>query len=869
MPDDPSPTPRFFRLLLRLYPRSFRERYGREMAAVFRREREASGGGPAFWARQTLDHLEAARAVRARKRREGRTMMGRLGDDLRSAFRSLVRAPGFALVAVGTLALGVGATAAVFTVVDRVLLRPLPYPGSERMALVGIEARHDPGSVGPLSPALLAGLQERTGPAEAVVAARGREEILRGEGDPERIDVTAVSEGFFSFFGARAAVGRLLRPGDHAPGAAPVAVLGHAFWQERFGGDPEVMGTSLRLGEHVRTVTGVLAPDFHPPAEIVEADAVWVPMEVDRTMTSSFFLAGIARLRAGRGIETLDAHADGVMEEVYADAGMPRFLLGAAVEPYRDAVVGPVSGALGRVLAGVGLLLVIACVNVAGLLLTRGAERRRELGVRAALGASRGRLVRQLVGESSILALAGGLAGGTLAWGAVELFRAHAPAALPRLAEVALDARGLAFALAVSVATVVLFGLLPALRSTRDLAGSRRSSRGATAGRSEGRLRTGLIAAETALAVVLAVGSALLAHDLARIATEETGFRPDGLVAVTLNLEPRYERGEWAPTWERLMEEAAAVPGVESVAVATQAPYDGSRMASTYRPEGWDSEEATFVITVAVGGDYLDALGTRLSAGRPLGPGDAEGEPRALVNEAFVERYWPDGSAVGRTVRSGEDDEVEYRVAGVVADVRTQAGEEVPPQIFLPLREAAWREMELLARTGGDAAALAPGLREAVRRVDPGLPVTRIRTLKAMASRALATPRFYATLFGGFAAIAVLLALVGVYGTTAYVTRSRLRETGIRLALGARRRQVVGELVARTGGAVGLGVAAGLAGAALAAGALSGTLHYVEPRDAPTYLLVALAVTAVGVVAAWIPARAASRADPVATLREE
>ncbi len=630
-----------------------------------------------------------------------------------------------------------------------------------------------------------------------------------------------------------------------------------------------MVGRGLRLGERVYTVVGVVSPDFQPPPELTEEHDFWVPMEVDPQTTSSFFLAGVARLRPGREPSALDAHADAVVDEVYAATGAPSFLAGGSVRSYRNAVVGPVAGALGRVMAAVGLLLLIACVNVAGLLLTRGAKRRRELSVHVALGASRARLVRKLLCESALVAAAGGVVATGLAWGAVELFRAHAPASLPRLGEVALDERGLAFALAVTATTVVLFGLLPALRTTRGAARGASRARGGTPGRSEGRLRAVLVAAETALAVVMAVGSALLAHDLVRLASEEAGFRPDGLVAATLDLEPRYQPEEWAGAWERLMEEAEALPGVEAVAVATQAPYDGSRVASTYRPQGWEGEEGIFAVTVAVGGDYIDALGTRLVEGRPLGPGDAEGEPGALVNEAFVDRYWPGESGVGKRVRSGEDDEPVYRVVGVLADVRTRPGREAPPQVYRPLRESAWREMELLARTGGEAAELASALRRAVRRVDPGLPVTRIRTLEALTSRALAGPRFYATLFGGFAAVAVLLALVGVYGTTAYVTRARFREMGIRLALGARRRQVIGGLVARAGTAVGLGVAIGVAAAAGASGSMADALRHLGPRNGPTYLAVALGVLTVGLVAAWIPARAAGRADPARTLREE
>lgn len=862
---------RTFRRLLRLYPPRYRERYGTEMEAFFRQELEATGGGVRFWIGVTLDHLEAAWAVRSRARREGRgeTMMVTWRDDLRSAVRSLLRAPRFTVFAVATLALGVGATTAVFTVVERVVLRPLPYPGSERMALVGIEPRNDPGSIGPLSPALLAALDAAPGPAEVIVAGRTREAVLRAEGDPERVNVTEVSRGLLDVFGARPALGRLLLASDHEAGAESVVVLGRAAWRERFGSDPDIVGSAIQLDDRLHTVVGVLDDGFLPPPEIVEEDDFWVPLQVDSEVRSSFFLAGVVTLRPGATVEMMDNHADAVVADVYAETGSPNFLLGASVRSYREAIVGPVGGDLGKVLAAVALLLVIACVNVAGLLLTRGAERRHELGVHFALGAPRARLVRKLLCESLLLAGIGGVLGSLLAWGAVELFRTYAPVGLPRLAEVALDGGGLAFALVVAVGTALAFSPVPALRSTRSLARGASALRGSTGGRAETRLRGTLVAAETALAVVLAVASGLLAHDLIRVTREDPGFRPDGLVTMTLNLEPRYGRDEWAAVWQRILESAVALPGARTAAVATQAPWDGSRIASTYRPEGWEREDAVFATTVAVAGDYVDALGTRLVAGRALTAEDEVGEPVVLVNESFADRYWPGQPAVGKIVRSGEEDEAVYRVVGVLADVRTRPGRDVFPHVFHPLREVPWREMEVLVRASGDASALAPGLREVIRRIDPELPVTSIRTMATLSSRALAAPRFYAGLFGAFATVALLLAVVGVYGTTAYATRARLREAGIRLVLGARSDQVVGALVVRSGLAVASGVALGLTAAALASTAMTDTLRYVEPRDWATYAVVGLLVVGTGIMAAWIPAGAAGRADPATTLKAE
>jgi putative ABC transport system permease protein len=870
-------TPRspLFRLLLRLYPRAYRERYGAEMEA-FHTEERAAGEGRGL--HLVVDHVRAAAGVR---RQEGRGTMRKVIEDLASGWRALRRAPSFTLFAVLTLALGVGATTAVFSVLDRVVLRPLPYPGAERLVRIGIEPRHDPGSLGPLSGALMLGLQEDTGPAEAVVGASETGVILDDGGEPRRTQLTRVTRGFFEFLGARPAQGRLAVDQDYDPGAERVVVLGHGFWRDRYGADPAVVGRTLRLSDETYTVVGVLAPDFVPPPEIVEARDLWTPLPLtgEHASTGRFFLGGLARLRPGATLADLDAHADRVVEALYAGDG-PGFLAGGSVSDYRTDVLGSIGSTLTRVLGAVVILLLIACVNVASLLLTRGAQRARELAVRVALGAGRSRLVRQLLSESALIALAGGALGSALAWGSVELFRLTAPAGLPRLDEVAVDGRGLAFCLALAAGTVVLFGLLPALRSTARAAPGDALGRRVTGGRAEGRQRAGLVVLETALAVVLAVSSALLAHDLMRIAREDPGMQPEGLLAARVDLAPRFEQAEWADVWQRMLDGARALPGVTSASVATQAPYAGTRMATMVRPEGHDESEGEFVVQTAVAGDYASTLGARVLEGRGLTARDDGAEPVVVVNGAFVRRYWPDHSpaaaggpsAVGKLIRSGgegAEDEPTWTVVGVLDDIRTGAGQDPWPQVYLPLQAAPWRDMELMLRTDGDPALLADGVRALVRRVDATLPVTRIATVESLAAEGRARPRFYTGLFGGFALVALLLAVVGVYGTTAYATRARTREIGIRLALGALRRRLVAGVVLRTAAIVALGIGLGLAGAALATRAMTDVLTYVTPDDTLAYLAVAAVVLTAGVVAAWIPAERAGRVDPVDALREE
>ncbi len=871
-----APRSRLFRWLVRLYPRAYRDRYGSEMEAFHREARASGEGGVGYWPRLVIDHLRAAAAVR---RGGGDRRMRKLLADLGSGARVLRRAPSFTLFAVLTLALGVGATTAVFSVLDRVVLRPLPYPGSERMARVGIQARNDPEGVGPLSDGLMVRLQQGLGPAEGVVAASPTAKVLHFGDGLERHAVMQVTRGFFSFFGARAGLGRFPVDAEYDPGAEKVVVLGDGFWRDRFGADPGVVGRTLRMGDEPYTIIGVLARDFVPPPELIHDGDLWVPLPITASAhTRSFFLVGVTRARPGRTLAELDAWIDQAVTDVYGSDG-PNFVIGGSVADYRTQVVGKIGSTLDRVMAAVALLLLIACVNVASLLLTRGAQRARELSVRVALGAGRGRLVRQLLAESGLIAAGGGALGALLAWGAVTLFRSHAPEGLPRLVEVAVDGRGLAFSLAVAMGTVILFGLLPALRSTAaTVPGVETLTRRGTASRSEGRLRGTLVIVETGLAVVLAVGSALLAHDLVRLAHEDPGFRPEGLASARLDLKPRFGKDEWVGMWQRIMDDAASIPGVTSVGVAIQAPYSGTRISSTYRPEppagqaAAADEEGDLITMLVVGGDYVRTVGTRMVEGRAFGPTDDGTAPVAVVNEAFVRKYWPGESGLGKHVRSGGkgiDDEANYEVVGVLADVRTTVGEETPPEIMVPLQDVPWSSMDLMLRTDGDAAALAPAIRALVHRIDPALPVTSIATVESLAADGRARARFYTGLFGAFAMIALLLAIVGVYGTTAYATRARTREIGIRMALGARRARVVGDVVARTGATVGIGIVLGLAGAALASRAMTDVLAYVTPRDVVSYVAVAAVVLGSGVLAAWVPAERAARIDPVDALREE
>lgn len=871
-----NPSRRFgIRVLLRLYPRFYRERYGEEITHMLEAEHEAQGGRLRFWMGSLLEHAMAAVAVRLRPSRSRGSFLG----DARIAVRTLMRAPAFSIFAVLTLALGIGSTTAVFTVVDRVILRPLPYPSAERLVLVGATLRHAPERVRTASPAAMLAFEQSPGPAEMVAGVGGRGVILSGIGEPMRIRAQQVTADYFAILGVAPALGRLLVRSDQIPGTQRVATLTYDFWQTRFGGDPSVLDEVIELDGEPHTIVGVTAQDFRPHSRIGGDGQIWVPFRLveGEASAGSFFVNSIARLAPGATVQDLDAHVDRVFTDLYPPADdEPAFVVGGGVLDMRATILGSIGTRLGGVLAAVGLLLLIACVNVASLLLTRGAQRKTELSIRAALGATRQKLTRLLLTEATVLAGAGALLGSGFAVVALSFFRRKAPEGLPRLAEATVDTRILLVAAGIAAFALFASALVPAWRAVAGSDGVNRSETRTTLSRGDRRLRELLVLVETALAVVLVVGSGLLANDLVRIATEDPGFRPDGLVSMRLDLSGRIdsEPEAWLAFWRQLYSEAAAIPGVESAGLSSELPFTSDGMISTITPEGHeDADDVTWVHFVSVGGAFFQTLAAEIVEGRPLGLDGRAGEDQGIVvNQALVDEYWPGESGIGKTIRSGaaEDTEAEVmEVVGIVADVRSRPGVPVPARVYAPMSAHTWRSMDLFVRTSTDPNTVAGRLRELAQRLDPGLPITRLRTVDAMADDALATPRFYTGLFGSFATVALLLALVGVYGTTSYATRARTREIGIRLALGARRGSIVGALVGRTSVAVAFGVLIGLVGAAYASGFLIESLHVVGSRDLATYAFVGATVFGTGVFAAFVPSSRASRVDPSTTLRED
>ena len=874
--------------LLRLYPRSYRHRYGAEIRSFVEQEIASAGegrtraSGVGFWVGLIWDHMVAARRVRRRIHGTGRGE--RMRENLRDGLRSLMRARGFSLFAVLTLGLALGATASVFTVLDRVVLRPFPWPGSERLVQVGTFIRGSE-DLGVLSQPLMRDYLEQLESAEDIVGAQGGRSVLTGRGDPAQVLSLRVSPGYFEFFAGQPRVGRLFGSDDHTAGAEQVAVLSHAFWTEQFGADPGALGSTIELDGESRRIIGVLDAGFAAPRPTFWAEqGVIIPMGLyQRELTQGAFgVRAVARLAPGVELEAFTEQLTRIGRVIYDDPD--GFVSGFGAQPLADMVVGEgVRRSLGRVLAAVAILLLIGCVNVASLLLTRASQRAEELRVRAALGATRGRILGQLLSESAVLALAGGVVGTGLAWAGVTLFQRYAPAGIPRIAEVALDPRLIGMTLAASLATVILFGLAPAWVASRRVELTPRG-RGYSGTRRERSVRAGLVFVETALAVVLVVWSALLSRDLVAMATEDAGFRSEGLVAASINLRGRPDGASpelRVSFFDRLNRRAGEIPGVVRTATATELPYSGTAMVSTMTPEGTEtSPDGEWVPTVAIGGAYFDALGIRFVEGRPFDTDLDDKRQLAVVNEAFVRRYWPTGGVIGRMIKSGApdvDDEGTYEVVGVVADVRTAPGQEAPPKMYVDYVWESFASLQLILEVAGPGAgastdateSVVASLRSTVAELDPGLPLANVVTFEAIERRALAQPAFYTTIFASFGLAALLLALVGVYGTTAYATSTRSREIGIRVALGESRSHIVGAILRRTIVVVGAGLVAGAIAAQAAAGLGGEALRLIDARDPLTYGVVAVLMLAAGVLAAWLPAHRLTRLDPAQTLRRD
>ncbi|HEX9690641.1 MAG TPA: ABC transporter permease [Gemmatimonadales bacterium] len=799
-------------------------------------------------------------------------------NDFRYALRQLFTRPGFTTAAVLTLSLGIGATTALFTVVNSVLLQPLPYPESQELQLLYAAYPERGSNRGSLSVPDFEDWTERSGTLESagLFTTLPSDLVLGGRDRASELNTVWASWGLLATLGVQPALGRLFR-GEDETGDPFVVVLSHGLWSREFGRDSAIVGRTLTLSDKSFEVVGVMPPGFGFPTR--DAD-VWAllttirPDEIPMHLRYVRFLNAVGRLAPGatpeQAREELSAIALALSRE-YPDAN--EGLEAADMVALRDAVIRNVETALLILLGAVGLVLLIASVNVANLLLAKGAARSRELAVRAALGANRARVVRMLLTESAVLGLLGAAAGVVFAFWGVELIVSASAGIIPRAAEVRPDGWVLAFALGVSALSVAVFGLIPAWSAVKTDPARHLIGIGGDRGATRQRGRGALVVAEVAVALVLLVGAGLLIRSLWTLADVEPGFRPERALAVTLTIPAsRYpERADYLGQHQRLLDQFRAIPGVETVGSIRYLPMRGDgeqwRWHVVGEPEPPPSEwrEAQ---SLQVTEDLFRSLGVPLLAGRSVSDRDPPEGPLVLVvNQAFAHEAFGGGEAVGRAVRV---EGLEATVIGVVGNVRQESLDEAPvPTLYIPQHQIARRGMAFVLRTRGDPLALAGAVRSAVRLVDPDQAITELTSLAAVLHESIARPRFFAILLSLFAGLAVTLAAIGIHGVLAFSVRQRTREIGIRTALGAARGETLRLVVQQGLRPALLGVAIGLVAAAALTRLMTRMLFEVQPLDPVTYAAVVVIIGLVALAACGIPAWRATRVHPMEALRYE
>lgn len=792
-------------------------------------------------------------------------------QDLRHALRRLRRSPGFTAIAVLTLALGIGACTAIFSVVDGVLLRPLPYPEPEQLVVVGETMMPDYPEFS-VSPGNYCSWRAEARSFENLAATEHESPALTGLGEPVRTDALLATANYLPTLGLRPLLGRDFRPGDDRPGAEAVVLLGHGFWQRQFGGRPDVLGQSLQLDGRPYTVVGVLPPVFR------DADLI-VPIAfsaADRQNHGNHHLGVVGRLRAGvapaGALAELEQVA-GALAQQFPDSNKG---WGVRMTHLRDATVGDAGPMLWSLLGAVFILLFIGCLNVANLLLAQSAARRRELTLRATLGATRLRLVRQLLTESGLIALSGGGLGVLLAGWGVDGFLALAPENLPRADAIGVDGRALFFAALVTSFTCAVFGLVPALRSARvdPNPALKEGTRGAIGSRS--RLRGVLVVTEVAIALVLLVGAGLLLRSLARLHSVDPGFEPRRAYTFAVNLPaPQYSRRSTQATFvEQATAALATLPGVGEVGAVTTVPFGDNDYVLGFfrddqpRPGPGKTPNANYYAATP---GYFHALGIRLLRGRLFDAHDtADAQPVVIVNETMAARYFGGVDPLGKRIRLTNNETRAPVIVGIVGDTKHyELGDRPLCQMYEPFAQCPHAFFDLVLRTRGAAAPQSTAIGARIHGVDPALPISGFAAMETRLAHAVARQRFAALLFAIFAGIALLLAAIGIYGVVSCTVGQRTAEIGIRMALGAQRRTILRMVLVQGARLIALGLGVGVLGAALLTRFLAAILFGVSPHDPATFGALAAVLGGVALLAILVPARRAARIDPIEALRAE
>lgn len=877
---------RVYRALLLLYPREFRRAYGDDLVAAFaHRHRTRGRRRVRFWLFHLADLVRSVprehwNALHSGLRHVSTADRGRAATagvhmhamihDLRHTLRGFRRRPAFPAVVMLTLTLGIGMNTAIFSLVNGVLLRPLPFENADRLVWgYSTFSRGDNASV---SPPDFLDYREQNTVFEHLAARQGADSYtLTGLAEPERIRGQQVSAGFFEALGAVPAHGRTFDREEESLAASRVAVISHGFWQRRFGGEADVIGRTMTLDDEPHEIIGVAPPGFQLFNEV----DFWKPIPFDHefyTVRRFHMLRLVARLAPGVTLERAQADLDVIsrrLEEEYPESNDTWRLV---VVPLHQIAVGNVRPALLVLLAAVGLVLLIACGNVANLLLARGATREPEMAVRSALGASRGRLVRQLLTESLLLAVAGGVLGTVLAVVSVRALNATALEDLPQLFEVAVDTRVLLVALGLSMVTGLVFGLLPSLAGSKPDVNAAIKQVGRSGAAAGGTTRAALVAAEVGLSAMLLVGAGLLIQSFWRLNRVDPGFDARNALTFRVSLpSARYDTSEKRNTFiDRATERLQALPGVVDVAVTSMLPLSGG--SDTYvavlgrHQLGTDTQFNAQVRTISA--NYFDVMSMPLVRGRAFSGAEGPGGPNVvIINEPFAANIFPNEDPVGQRLVIDLGDPHEAEIIGVVGGVHHFGLSNPRPQAFYMPRTQVFPPENFVLRTSVDPLSLSRAVQEAVTSVDPDQPVTGLASYEDVVAESLAPALFQTVLLGLFAAVALLLAALGIYGVIGYYVAQRVREVGIRMALGADKGHVYRAIVGRGLALSGIGLVAGLVGALGMTRFMSSLLYGIDATDPFTFAVVPLCLGAAAVLASYLPARRAARIDPVTALR--
>src|SRR5690349_9707366 len=826
--------------------------------------------------------------------------MTTLLQDVRYGLRMLVQRPTFTIVAVLTLALGVGANTAIFSIVNAVLLRSLPYPDPDRLVRVFF---NEPG-IGlrdvRFSKPELDDLLTRAGVFEDVTPIFEGSEDLTGAGQPERVEGVNGSFSYFSMLGVIPQVGRLFGPQDFVPGFTLEAVISDGLWRRAYGADPKVIGRTLRLDNDPFTIIGVLPRGFRHPGPTTSgdpevfsafgfsADPFPPPMRGTRILVS-----GIGRLKPGLTLAQAQARLTAMAAELRHDFPTdypPQAKWTIEIQPLQETLVGKVRPMLLVLLGAVILIVFIVSLNIANLLLARASGRQQEMAVRSALGASRGRMVRQMLTESMLLSLIGGVAGIATAFGTLGFVLRFVPSNLPRLNEVRIDWVVLAFALLISILTGLMFGLAPALHSVKGALASaiREGGRGSGYSTKTGRLRDALIISELAFAVILMVGAGLLLRTLRELLQENPGFNPTQVVTANIQLpnpnesdeDPYLDIPRRATFNRELLRRMKAIPGVELAAITSALPTTNTNPNAVggVASEGFaiedrpvESSQNLSAERIRISSDYFKVLQTTLLRGRSFTEGDEDGKPLvAIIDESTARKYWPTQDPLGGRVRFARDHTKPWTtVVGIVKDIKSDGLDiDGVPHIYVSTYQDNSKKLSVVLRTSLPATQLEPQIRHEIQSIDSSLPIFSVSSMNDVLDRSLASRRFSADLVGGFAGLAMLLASIGIYGLLAYIVGQRSREIGIRMALGARREEILRMFLRKGVGLAGVGIVAGLVFSAATASMMASLLYGVRPHDPAVFLIVPLLLLAVAALASYLPARRATKVNPMIALRE-